>query len=287
MRRIGGDIRQGSQASCYQGGPISRHYGHVVTSGRPAGERQPGCGARRPAGAALALTRVQLRTLDRGTSPAAGITLEVPPGQSVALHSPADGTAIELLDVIAGLGRPQSGQVIVDGVAVNRLSGQAMERYRGQRGLLSPRFPLLSSLSVTDNVLAALGPRRADAAARERAAELLVVSGIRHLAGSGVETLSAEQHWRVLVARALLSAPRLLLAEDPAPGLAARSAASVLDLLMDAHNRFGFTLLLATGRLAAAARCQRLVSLAEGLIRADDLAGDDDPWTRGRVDRIG
>jgi putative ABC transport system ATP-binding protein len=259
----------------------------VVTSGAPVGEREPRWNAARPAGAALTLADVQLRGRERGTRPADGITLQVPSGQSVALHSPADGTAVSLLDVVAGLSRPRSGQVTVDAVAVQLLTGSAMERYRGERGLVSARFPLLSSLSVTDNVLAALGIRRGDAAGRERAAELLVMTGTGDLGARCVERMSAEQQWRILIARALLPAPRLVLAEDPAPGLAARAAARVLDLLMDVHERFGFTLLLATGRLAAAARCQRLVSLADGMVRADELVGDDDPWTRGRVDRVG
>jgi putative ABC transport system ATP-binding protein len=175
----------------------------------------------------------------------------------------------------------------VGGTLVHRLSGAAMERYRGDRGLLSARFPLLSSLSVTDNVLAASRSRRADARARERAAEVLVITGAAHLAAARVEALTAEQRWRVLVARALLPAPRLILAEDPTQLMEQRSATRVLDLLMDAHAQYGFTLLLATGRLAAAARCQRLVSLANGMVQADDVSGDDDPWTRGRVDRIG
>ena len=180
-----------------------------------------------------------------------------------------------------------SGQVIVDGVAVHRLSGAPMEHYRADRGLLSRRFPLLSSLSVTDNVLAASRSRRADARVRDRAAELLVLTGVGHLASAPVEALTAEQQWRILVARALLPAPRLVLAEDPTPSLEPRSAARILDLLIDAHGRYGFTLLLATDRLATAARCRRLVSLADGGVVADELTGDDDPWTRGRVDRIG
>jgi ABC-type methionine transport system ATPase subunit len=176
--------------------------------------------------------------------------------------------------------------VSVDGVAVHRLGGVALERYRGARGLLSCRFPLLSSLSVTDNVLAALGTRRADTAVRARAANLLAIAGAEHLAAREIDSLSAEQQWRVLIARALLATPRLMLAEDPAPGLDSRSARRVLDLLMDAHARFGFTLLLATSRLATTVRCDRVVSLADGLLTVDELTADD-AWTRGRIDRIG
>jgi putative ABC transport system ATP-binding protein len=250
---------------------------------RPVGSAPIELGGGHHRGAAVTLTDVVVRV---GALVPTGVSLQVPAGQSVALYSQADRTAVEVLDVVAGLRRPRSGQVVVDGAAVHRLSRAAMERYRGDRGLLSFRFPLLSSLSVTDNVLAASRSLRAGARARDRAAELLVVTGATDLAAMPVEKLTAEQQWRVLVARALLPVPRLVLAEDPTPGLEPRSAARILDLLIDAHGRYGFTLLLATDRLAAAARCQRLVSLAEGLM-TDELSGDDDPWTRGRIDRIG
>jgi len=228
-----------------------------------------------------------MRGRDRRDAPADGISLHIPAGQSVALYDGADRLAIGLLDVVAGLRRPRSGQLSVDGVAVHRLGGAALERYRGERGLLSGRFPLLSSLSVSDNVLTALRTRRTDAAARDRAAELLMTAGAAHLAAREVDSLSPEEQWRVLIARALLATPRLMLAEDPSPDLDARGSRRVLDLLMDAHARFGFTLLLATSRLATTVRCDRVVSLVDGLVATDEFCGDDDEWTRGRIDRIG
>jgi len=258
----------------------------VARSGPPVGGR-PGSGSANPPGAALTLTRVTWRASQADdTSAAQGVSLHMPPGQSAALHSEPPGDATELLDIVAGLRRPRSGRVTVDEVAVDGLSGPALDRYRAGRGLLSARFPLLPSLSVTDNVLAALPPGRIDAATRDRAAQLLAVTGAARLAGPA-GALPAGQQWRILIARALLPGPRLVLAEDPAPGLDSRSATAVLDLLMDVHARFGFTLLLTVDRLAGASRCQRLVRLAGGAVVEDELTGGDDPWTRGRIDRIG
>jgi putative ABC transport system ATP-binding protein len=88
------------------------------------------------------------------------------------------------------------------------------------------------------------------------------------------------------MARALLVVPHVVLAEDPSSGLDARAASRAMDMLMDAQARFGFTLLLATGRLATAARCERVVSLVDGRATGDELIADD-AWTRGRIDRIG
>ena len=81
--------------------------------------------------------------------------------------------------------------------------------------------------------------------------------------------------------------PRLLLAEDPATEVDSRAVDRVLDVLMDAHARFGFTLVLAAERPAAAVRCERRVSLVDGAVAEDEITGDDDGWTRSRVDRIG
>jgi putative ABC transport system ATP-binding protein len=227
----------------------------------------------------------------RGRSAAAvfgadGVSLHVLPGQSVALLSQPVSAAADLLDVVAGLRRPRSGRLSVDGVCVDRLGGPELDRYRAGRGLLSARFPLLSTLSVTDNVLAARLSGRIDAATRARAARLLAITGAAHLAGP-VSALPTEQQWRILIARALLPSPRLMLAEDPTPGLDARSGTAILDLLMDAQARFGFTLLLTTARLATAIRCQRLVNLVDGVVTEEELTGGDDVWTRDRIDRIG
>jgi putative ABC transport system ATP-binding protein len=237
-------------------------------------------------GAALTLTQVTWRNGEAdGTSAADGVTLHVPPGQSVALHSVPPSDAAELLNIVAGLRRPRSGQVRVDEVAVEQLSGPALDDYGASRGLLYARLPLVPWLPAADNVLAALPPGQPDAVIRERAARLLAITGATHLNGP-VGALTAEQQWRILVARALRMNPRLVLAEDPSPGLDSRDATAVLDLLMDVHAQFGFTLLLAIGRQATASRCQRLVRLAGAAVVEDELINDD-PWTRDRIDRIG
>jgi putative ABC transport system ATP-binding protein len=233
----------------------------------------------------VTLTDVRLTGRNDQTTSATGISLLVLPGQSVALYAPADATAVELLDAVAGRRRVRNGRITVHGTT-HRLGVPACDRYPGDRWLQSGRFPLLPSRSVTSNMVTALRARRPDAAARARIAELLVITGAANLAARRVDTLSAEQQWRILIARAMLNEPQLVAAEDPSPGLDSRTAAHVLDMLMDAQARFAFTLLLATRRLATAARCDRVVGLVDGQVTMDDLIGED-AWTRGRVDRIG
>lgn len=269
----------------YLGSPHPCHDDDVERDGASAGSG-PLSGPAHPLGAALALANVVCRAGTAGPA-AAGVSFEVPPGQSAALYSRPASTATDLLDVVAGLRRAAAGQVCVDGAAVHRLRGLELNRYRRDRGLLSMRFPLVRSLSVAGNVLAPQLSRRIDAGARERATRLLAFTGAAAVAAHPVESLPAEQQWRVLIARALMPAPRLVLAEDPAAGLDAAGTAAILDVLMEAHALLGFTLLMTITRRTTAGRCQRLVSLLDGAIAEDMLIPDDDDWTSGRVDRIG
>lgn len=258
-----------------------------MQSGPPAGTQPSAPGDGRGQGAAVELDGVVPRAdaMAGGDAGAGGVSLRIPPGQSVALLSQPRDAATALFDVISGLARPRAGQLRVDGLAVHKLSGAELSRYRAHRGLISPRFPLLPSLSVAGNVLAGPPGRQAGSAA-ELAPRLLGLTGAATLAGPA-QRLSPEDQWRVMIARALMPSPRLVLAEDPAAGLDARAADRILDVLVDVHAMLGFTLILVAGRPASAVRCQRRVLLARGAVTEDELTGGDDAWTRSRIDRIG
>jgi putative ABC transport system ATP-binding protein len=277
-----------SQVADYPGIDRSGMIGSVRECGSPVTEPPAATSGECGPGAAIELHNVVCRAgpAGGGDSGVAGVSLQVPPGQSLALRGQPQGSATALLDVLAGLRRPRAGEIRVDGVAVHRLGGREASRYRAGRGLVSPRFPLLASLPVTDNVLAAPSAGRPGGPGAELAERLLEFAGVTRLSVP-VEQLTAEERWRVMIARALVPSPRLLLAEDPAAEVGARAVDRVLDVLMDAHARFGFTLVLAAERPAAAVRCERRVSLVDGTVAEDEITGDDDGWTRGRVDRIG
>lgn len=258
----------------------------VVSIGPSAGE-MPEAASAAARGVSLSLAHLTWREPgDRGMSPGPGISLYVPAGQSLALQSKPSGDAAEMLDVIAGFRRPLSGQVCVGGVEVDLLGSQARDRYRLGLVLVSARYPLVPSLPALDNMLAGLPDGHPDTETRELAAHLLATTGVTYLAEPAGE-VPAEQRRRMLIARALRTSPRLILAEDPTSGLDSRGATAILDLLMDLQVQYGFTLLLAVSRLVTASCCQRLVRLAGGDIIEDILISGDDPWTRGRVDRIG
>jgi putative ABC transport system ATP-binding protein len=179
-----------------------------------------------------------------------------------------------LLNLIAGLDRPSSGTVTVDGRRIDRLGERALAVFRRERiGMVFQFFNLLDDLTVTDNVLLPAqltGTSRRAAAAR--AAELLEVLGIAGHARAYPGRLSGGERQRVAVARALINRPALLLADEPTGALDTASGQEVRELLIDLH-RGGQTIVLVTHDLALAEACAtRTLHLVDGAIARDTRA---------------
>jgi putative ABC transport system ATP-binding protein len=194
------------------------------------------------------------------------LTVDVHAGEAVAVLGPSGSGKSTLLNLIAGLDRPSTGTVTVDGVRVDRLSEAASAHYRRQRiGIVFQFFNLLDDLTVLDNVLlpAQLAgmPRKR---ARNRADELLAYLGIEGHARAFPGRLSGGERQRVAVARALMNRPPLLLADEPTGALDTASGQEVRKLLTDL-NRDGQTVLLVTHDLALAETCAtRTIELVDG-----------------------
>jgi putative ABC transport system ATP-binding protein len=194
------------------------------------------------------------------------LTVAVHPGEAVAVLGPSGSGKSTLLNLVAGLDRPSTGTVTVDGVRVDRLSEAASALYRRQRiGIVFQFFNLLDDLTVLDNVLlpAQLAgmPRKR---ARARADELLSYLGIERHARAFPGRLSGGERQRVAVARALMNRPPLLLADEPTGALDTSSGQEVRKLLTEL-NRDGQTVLLVTHDLALAESCAtRTIELVDG-----------------------
>jgi putative ABC transport system ATP-binding protein len=207
-------------------------------------------------------------TKQYGDGPAAldDLTVAVHPGEAVAVLGPSGSGKSTLLNLVAGLDRPSTGTVTVDGVRVDRLSEAASALYRRQRiGIVFQFFNLLDDLTVLDNVLlpAQLAgmPRKR---ARARADELLSYLGIERHARAFPGRLSGGERQRVAVARALMNRPPLLLADEPTGALDTASGQEVRKLLTEL-NRDGQTVLLVTHDLALAESCAtRTIELVDG-----------------------
>ncbi|WP_432181887.1 ABC transporter ATP-binding protein [Streptomyces sp. NBC_00063] len=211
------------------------------------------------------------RRYDDGPPALHEVSLSVQPGEAVAILGPSGSGKSTLLNLIAGLDRPETGTVTVDGVRVDRLgeAGSALYR-RSKIGMVFQFFNLLDDLTVTGNV--ALPARLAGMARGEadrRTAELLELLGIDRHARAYPGRLSGGERQRVAVARALMNRPPLLLADEPTGALDTAAGQDVSKLLAGL-NAEGQTIVVVTHDLALARSCtHRTVRIADGRITED------------------
>lgn len=232
-----------------------------------------------PQGAWIVLRNVTRRYPQGRTSVTAvdQVSLDIEPGQSVAVTGVSGSGKSTLLGLVGGQARPDIGRIVVEGVPVHELTGRAAARYRRQVGFVFQRYNLLSHLSVLDNVLAPLLGGRMRAADVDRAHALLHAVGLPSHAAATAGQLSGGEQQRVAIARALVGEPELVLADEPTGALDSRTGEGVLDLLAELHERRGFTLLIATHDPSVAAQCEREVRLLDGSVVSDSRRVSLDP----------
>jgi putative ABC transport system ATP-binding protein len=214
------------------------------------------------------------RRYDEGPPALDGVSLKITAGEAVAILGPSGSGKSTLLNLVAGLDRPSSGKVTVDGVRVDELGEAGSARYRRAKiGMVFQFFNLLDDLTVADNVmLPAQLAGMARGAARRRVAELLGTLGIDRHARAYPGRLSGGERQRVAVARALMNRPALLLADEPTGALDTASGEDVRQLLNDLHAD-GQTIVLVTHDLELAESCaSRTVHLVDGRVAADTTA---------------
>jgi putative ABC transport system ATP-binding protein len=213
---------------------------------------------------------------DSDAAPAVdGVSVQIAPGEAVAVMGPSGSGKSTLLNMIAGLDRPTSGTVTVAGQRIDRLSETGVARFRRQKvGLIFQFFNLLDDLTVLDNILlpAQLAgvPR---GKARARADELLAALRIGPHRQAYPARLSGGQRQRVAIARALVNRPAILLADEPTGALDSANGEQIGELLLDL-NRCGQTLVLVTHNPDLAARyASRTIQVADGRIASDAEVG--------------
>lgn len=197
------------------------------------------------------------------------IDLTVAAGETVALLGPSGSGKSSLMAILAGLERPTAGEVRVDGIDIARLDEDALAvARRGRIGIVLQAFHLLPTMTAIENVAVPLelaGER--DVVARARA-ELAAV-GLAARADHYPAQLSGGEQQRVAIARALVGAPALLFADEPTGNLDAATGRAIMDMLFARQRASGATLFVITHDAALAARCGRVIELADGRIVAD------------------
>ena len=199
------------------------------------------------------------------------ISFAVEPGGFVAVVGPSGSGKTTLLGLLAGLDRPTSGTVHLDGADLTTLDGDALARLRGGKvGFVFQSFQLIPTLTARENVQVPLELR--GEAAAERATELLERVGLADRADHYPAQLSGGEQQRVALARAFSSRPKVLFADEPTGNLDARTGAGIIDLMTELNRDLGTTLVLVTHDLDLAGRARRTIRLADGRIVADTAA---------------
>ena len=197
------------------------------------------------------------------------VTLDILPGQSLALTGRSGSGKSTLLHLIGAMDVPDEGQITIDGTDIARLRDSERAALRRRIGFVFQRFHLLPALTTLDNVLAPVLPYRTDFDKVARARELLGAVGLADRVKHLPSQLSGGEQQRVAIARALINHPGIVLADEPTGNLDTHTGADIVALLLRLRDEHGLTLLVATHDTSIAERCDRVVSLSDGRLLND------------------
>ena len=206
-----------------------------------------------------------------------GVSLDVRVGEFVALMGPSGSGKSTLLQCLGGLDRPTSGEVVLDGAVVSRLSDEQATRLRREKtGFVFQFFNLIPLLDVTENValpftIAGLDPRERELAGR--IADVIALVDLTAKARNKPDQLSAGEQQRVAVARALVTRPALLFADEPTGNLDYTTGSGILEALWRSCVERGQTIVLVTHDSKAAAYADRVLVIEDGRILEEIALG--------------
>jgi putative ABC transport system ATP-binding protein len=207
-----------------------------------------------------------------------GISFDVHEGEFVTIVGPSGNGKSTLLNMITGIDRPTSGEVVVTGRNVGKMSENQLAAWRGQHiGIVFQFFQLLPSLSLIQNIILPMDFARKYPfrERRERAMQLLETVGLADQAGKLPGMVSGGQQQRAAIARALANDPQLLVADEPTGNLDTRNAQDVFDLFSKLVES-GKTLVIVTHDKELARRVPRIVEIIDGKITRDEFVGGTD-----------
>ncbi|KWV90723.1 ABC transporter [Erythrobacter sp. YT30] len=202
-----------------------------------------------------------------------GIDLEIAHGEVVALLGPSGSGKSSLMAVLSGLERATSGDLMVAGSNFTHLDedGLAQAR-RGRIGIVLQAFHLLPTMTAAENVATPM-ELAGSADATERAEAELKAVGLGHRIGHYPTQLSGGEQQRVAIARAIAPRPSLIFADEPTGNLDVGTGEEIVDLLFARRAETGATLLIITHDRSLAEKCERVLTMADGIIVSDERTG--------------
>ena len=199
-----------------------------------------------------------------------GVSLKIFPGETVALMGPSGSGKSTLMNILGCLDQPTEGTYLLDGKDVARMEDDELSRVRGRKiGFIFQAFNLISELTIVDNVEVPLfyqGVPKKER--REQAIETLNMVGLGDRLTHRPNELSGGQQQRVAVARALVTNPSFIMADEPTGNLDTKTGVEILELISDLHSQ-GITILVVTHDQRVADRCERIIWLTDGEVESD------------------
>jgi putative ABC transport system ATP-binding protein len=196
-----------------------------------------------------------------------GVAMAVQRGEFVAIMGPSGCGKSTLLNLLGGLARPTAGRVIVDGVEISVAGDNERTRVRREKiGFVFQRFNLLPTLTVRGNLEIARQIQGQKPPPRERIRELLEMVGLPHKEGMKPLDLSAGEQQRIAIARALVSNPAILLADEPTGNLDSVNSSMILELFRELNRSRGQTIVMITHNPEAAAFAHRTIEMKDGRV---------------------
>jgi putative ABC transport system ATP-binding protein len=196
------------------------------------------------------------------------IDLDVGPGEFLALMGPSGSGKTTLLNLIAGIDKPNSGRITIDGKNIASLNEKQLAKWRARHvGFIFQLYNLIPVLTAFENVelpllLTSLSKKKR----RDHVMTALSVVGLADRDGHYPRQLSGGQEQRVAIARAIVTDPTLLVADEPTGDLDAKSAEEILDLLKRLNNEFRKTIIMVTHDPRAAGHAHSVIHLDKGLL---------------------
>jgi ABC-type lipoprotein export system ATPase subunit len=203
-----------------------------------------------------------------------GASLNIEPGEFVALLGQSGSGKSTLLNLLAGLDRPTSGSVFVQGRDLAKMSSEELARYRrNDVGMVFQAFHLIPSMNITENVELPMRFAEVDRTERaRRSRQTLERVGLGNRLEHRPSQLSGGEQQRVSLARALANEPALLLADEPTGNLDSRTGEDILNLIRDLSLSLGMTVVMVTHERALAERfAQRLIFMADGRLMNEEV----------------
>ena len=204
-----------------------------------------------------------------------GVNLDVPRGEFLAVTGPSGSGKSTFMHIVGCLDRPTTGQYLLDGQDVSRMSKDALAAVRNKKiGFVFQGFNLLSRTSALDNVELPLlygGSGLKTAERHKRATEMLALVGLGNRADHHPNQLSGGQQQRVAIARALINNPSILLADEPTGNLDTRTSIEVMGIFQHLNKERGITVVLITHEMDIAEYGTRTVTFRDGQVVADKV----------------